>query len=127
MPPPSVDSGKRGRSNLPAWMTQQQQEEDGGDTGEPTAKRSRPSYPTNFPATLAPSTHAALRDFLRNQVIESLGEEEATLIDFLYKHILQGKATSELLQELQVVLEEESESFLEAVWAKVDELAKVSA
>jgi hypothetical protein len=51
-----------------------------------------------------------------------MGEEEATLIDFLYTHILQGKATSELLQELQVVLEEEADGFLKAVWSKVQEL-----
>jgi len=51
-----------------------------------------------------------------------MGEEEATLIDFLYSHILEGKATSELLQELQVVLEEEADSFLKAVWVKVQEV-----
>jgi hypothetical protein len=117
----AADSGKRGRSNLPAWMTQQATTT--SDQG-PATKKSK-TYPTNFPATLAPSTHAILRDFLTNQVRESLGEEETTLIDFLYNHILQGKPTSELLQELQVVLEEESEGFLQAVWAKIDELAKV--
>jgi hypothetical protein len=132
LPPPPVaassaaDSGKRGRSNLPAWMTQPQQQQQ--EEGEPANKRAKSSpYPDNFPATLAPSTHGLLRDFLTNQVKESLGEEEATLIDFLYNHILQGKSTSELLQELQVVLEEESEGFLQLVWAKVDELVKVPA
>jgi hypothetical protein len=138
LPPPPVgvggnaaaavgaDSGKRGRSNLPAWMTQQQQQQEEG--GEPPNKRSKSSsYPENFPPTLAPSTHGPLREFLTNQVKESLGEEETTLIDFLYNHILQGRATSQLLQELQVVLEEESDGFLQLVWAKVDELAKVTA
>ena len=131
LPPPPVaaggaDSGKRGRSNLPAWMTQQQQDGEGGDE-PPNKKAKSSSYPENFPSTLAPSTHGPLREFLTNQVKESLGEEEKTLIDFLYNHILQGKATSQLLQELQVVLEEESEGFLQLVWAKVDELAKVTA
>ena len=51
-----------------------------------------------------------------------MGEEEVTLIDFLYKHILQGKETTELLQELQVVLEEEADGFLKAVWTKVQEI-----
>ena len=118
----SADSGKRGRSNLPAWMTQQQPED------EPTSKKiktedsSSSTYPSHFPSTLPQSSHAMLRQFLANQVQESMGVEEATLIDFIYSHILQGKATSELLQELQVVLEEEADGFLKAVWAKVQEI-----
>lgn len=51
-----------------------------------------------------------------------MGEEEATLIDFLYNHILRGKATSELLQELQDLVEEEADGFLKAVWTKVQEI-----
>jgi PWI domain len=115
----AADSGKRGRSNLPAWMTQQQQQEDA--TEEPAAKKAK-TYPDSFPPNLPLSSHAVLRDFLTAKVKESLGEEEKTLIDFLYNHILQGKATSELLQELQMVLEDESEGFLKDLWAKIDEL-----
>jgi hypothetical protein len=130
-PPPgaatsAADSGKRGRSNLPAWMTQQQQDvaaPSEADEG-PAAKRTRTGdgYPVNFPATLPPHTHPVLRAFLTNQVRESLGEEEATLIDFVYGHVLQGKSTAELLQELHLVLEDEAEGFLRTVWAKVDDL-----
>mmetsp|Transcript_18036 Transcript_18036/g.41382 ORF Transcript_18036/g.41382 Transcript_18036/m.41382 type:complete len:504 (-) Transcript_18036:357-1868(-) len=137
-PPPSLglplpprgamaDSGKRGRSNLPAWMTQQQQQGMAEDEpGSKKAKTAASDYPSHFPSTLPPSSHPMLRQFLANQVKESMGEEEATLIDFLYTHILQGKGTSELLQELQVVLEEEADGFLKAVWAKVQEIQKQS-
>ena len=127
LPPPpraaaaAADSGKRGRSNLPAWMTQQKAS-GGGGGDEPEAKKARTDYPSHFPSALPPASHPVLRQFLANQVKESMGEEEATLIDFLYTHILQGKATSELLQELQVVLEEEADGFLKAVWTKVQEL-----
>ncbi|KAL3925813.1 MAG: hypothetical protein SGILL_000161 [Bacillariaceae sp.] len=126
MPPAATaaasDSGKRGRSNLPAWMTQQKAAvAAAGD--EPPSKKAK-TYPTNFPA-LSPATHGALSEFLTNKVKESLGEEEKSLVDFLYSHILQGKATSELLQELKMVLEEESESFLQTVWAKVTELEAI--
>jgi hypothetical protein len=123
-PPAAADSGKRGRSNLPAWMTkQQQQQQTSAASDEPASKKARTEqYPTHFPSALPPSSHPVLRQFLANQVKESMGEEEATLIDFLYTHILQGKATSELLQELQVVLEEEADGFLKAVWTKVQEI-----
>ncbi|KAG7353479.1 PWI domain containing protein [Nitzschia inconspicua] len=120
IPPTAADSGKRGRSNLPAWMTQQQGE--GAESDEPAKKKTK-TYPTNFPSDLPPSSHPVLRVFLTSKVKESLGEEETTLIDFLYNHVLQGRATSELLQELQMVLEEESEGFLEVLWAKIDELS----
>mmetsp|Transcript_12576 Transcript_12576/g.30432 ORF Transcript_12576/g.30432 Transcript_12576/m.30432 type:complete len:494 (-) Transcript_12576:77-1558(-) len=130
------DSGKRGRSNLPAWMTaqkQQQQQAGGNNTGEeagmtpPASKKQKTggpaqSHPTNFPPTLPQSTHEPLKQFLTKQVEESLGEADNTLIDFLYGHILGGKETSQLLEELQVVLEEEATAFLDAVWAKVHEL-----
>lgn len=129
LPPPpraaAADSGKRGRSNLPAWMTKQQQQQQTSTSDDPASKKARTTteqYPSHFPSALPPSSHPVLRQFLANQVKESMGEEEATLIDFLYTHILQGKATSELLQELQVVLEEEADGFLKAVWTKVQEI-----
>jgi len=121
-PPPVEDSGKRGRSNLPAWMTQPPQQSD-----EPAAKRIKKEegHPANFPP-LPPSTYPQLREYLSKQVVESLGEEEPTLIDFLYNHIIQSKAASELLQELQMVLEEEAPAFLEALWTKIGELQQQS-
>lgn len=120
LPPPSqADSGKRGRSNLPAWMTQQQQE---GPAAKKTKTGETPSHPTNFPPTLPPATHEQLKQFLTQQVSQSLGEADNTLIDFLFGHILGGKETSQLLEELQVVLEEEANAFVDAVWAKVHQL-----
>lgn len=126
LPPPPMgegptgaigDSGKRGRSNLPAWMTQQQA------GGEPASKKAKTgeAHPASFPP-LPPSNHPQLRDYLSQQVRESLGEEEATLIDFLYNHIIQCKPTVDLLQELQMVLEEEATGFLESLWKKIYEL-----
>ncbi|CAJ1944545.1 unnamed protein product [Cylindrotheca closterium] len=127
-PPPPLgveDSGKRGRSNLPAWMTKQQQEQQQAD--EPAAKRIKKEegHPSNFPP-LPLSAYPQLREYLSKQVVESLGEEDPTLIDFLYNHITQTKAASELLQELQMVLEEEAPAFLEALWKKIGELQQQS-
>eukprot|EP00980_Cylindrotheca_fusiformis_P029912 scaffold24028_cov152-Cylindrotheca_fusiformis.AAC.3 len=123
LPPPPMpvgDSGKRGRSNLPAWMTQQQQAE------EPSAKRVKTDgHPSNFPP-LPPSTYPQLREFLSHQVRESLGEEDKTLIEFLYNHITQTKEAAALLQELQLVLEEEANTFMEALWQKIYQLQQQS-
>jgi hypothetical protein len=129
----AADSGKRGRSNLPAWMTQQQAQQSQEEEGEqPAAKKLKTSsttsatassspYPSSFPP-LPASTHTILREFLSKQIQEYLGEEEATLIDFLHAHILNGKATSELVDEVKLVLEEESPAFMEALWKRIAEL-----
>lgn len=117
--PSTGDSGKRGRSNLPAWMTSQEQAQD-QEQNEPPSKRPKEDHPLNFPP-LPPTTHAPLREFLAAQVQEALGEQEAELIHFLHSHIIGGKATAEMLQELQMVLEEEATAFLQAVWDKVRE------
>ena len=129
VPGTAADSGKRGHSNLPAWMTNQEQPAGTGDdtdaNGEPPAKRAKPTGDGEFPERFPPlpvSTHATLKDFLGAQVQEALGEQEAELIQFLYNHILGQKSTSEMFQELQMVLEEEAGGFLKAVWAKVREL-----
>lgn len=119
-PSMAEDSGKRGRSNLPAWMTQQQQGEE--STGEPTTKKAKTTEElTNFPS-LPDSTHTELREFLQTQIKEYVGEEDTTLIDFLQNHIVGGKAVSDLLSELQMVLEEEANVFLQQLWTKVEEL-----
>ena len=103
-------------------MTQQHQQQQQPDK-EPAAKKlkTEPHYPATFPP-LPASTHIVLREFLSKQIQEYLGEEEATLIDFLHSHILQGKATSELLEEVKLVLEEESPAFMEALWKQIEEL-----
>lgn len=123
LPPPPVDgaapgdSGKRGRSNLPAWMTNQEAE-----TTEPSAKKTKmEELPAAFPP-LPEATHAPLKDFLASQVQEALGEKEDELITFLHTHILGGKSTAEMLEELKMVLEDEAGVFLQAVWGKVNEL-----
>ena len=121
--PGSLDSGKRGRSNLPAWMTKQQQqpEEDGGPASKKIKTEPSAQHPSHFPR-LPASTYAQLREYLSTQIREYLGEEEASLVDFLYNHIINGKATTDMLSELQTLLEEEAPVFLESLWKKVQEL-----
>ena len=124
--PSSRDSGRRGHSNLPAWMTQQKEQQQGD---EPATKKMKiegggdgeQRRPTNFPL-LAATYHQPLREFLSKQIQELLGEEELTLIEFLHKHILEAKGVAELYQELQAVLEEEATIFMDSLWGKLDEL-----
>ena len=126
-PPPSAagggggaDSGKRGRSNLPAWMTAQQ--EAGGDgEGEPDAKKSKTQAET-FPANIPEAKHADLRTFISSQISEFMGEAPDDLVDMVHSHVIGGKATQALVTELQEVLEDDTQTLIQAVWNKVNEL-----
>jgi hypothetical protein len=111
----------RGVSNLPAWMTAQQQQS--------------PMAPA---AGAAASTldAAILRAFVSSQIQKYLGEDEPTLGEFVVRKVLEvvGAATSAatsssdplpelirtaLLPDLKDVLDEDSDAFMEAVVSHV--------
>jgi len=124
-PPPPPPPGARGVSNLPAWMTKQQQQGGGDDMGEPSAKRTKldPAELGVFPIVPA-SSHDALRQYIKDLIRQHLGEGEATLTDFVYKHVLTEKASASLLPELNEVLDEDAPKFILQLWEKVQELAR---
>ena len=113
LPPPpqptptttETDSGKRGQSNLPAWMTTAQQQ-------QPPAKKAKRAIDPIL-----------LRDYVAKQIMHYMGVEEATLIDFCVKHVLEEKPLEGLTQELQPVLEEDTGAFVSALQTKMKELA----
>jgi inosine/xanthosine triphosphate pyrophosphatase family protein len=88
-------------------MTQQQQSDD----GPPQAKRIK----------IDPTV---LRDFVAQQIKQLLGEEEATLIDFILNHVSADKPLAALQEELKPVLEEDTGLFLDALKAKLQDTNK---
>jgi hypothetical protein len=88
------------------------------DDAPPPAKRAKIENDTNF-AILPESLHAPLRAFISSQIQELLGEEEMTLIDYIFKHVVQGKTYAALQEELQVVLEEDAPIFVNTLKEKV--------
>jgi len=97
---------------------------------EPPTKRAKtdsvPPPPMEATATfpmLPPDSHADLRTYITSQIKQYMGEEEATLIEFLCKHVLTpGTTVSKLLEELQPVLDEDANVFAQELWTKVHEL-----
>jgi hypothetical protein len=121
-PPPAVD-GPRGVSNKPAWMTQQQQAQD--TTEEPHAKKIKLDLSDStivFSAVRAESVDI-LRAFVAEKIRQYLGQEEADLIDFVHKHVLEQKSVSALQSDLADVLEEDAPAFLQAIYEKSQELS----
>ena len=178
VPPPDgtvEDTGKRGVSNLPAWMTQ------GGGGGEPTTNPVLPPFPTNPvtednkrkfvpseanrddinvrkqridmqgaslaeiraaneaadksynkredilaagtmfpPLSLGPSTSPEqIQSYITEKIVEHLGEEESTLIEFIMKELNKGVKTVALLEEMKMVLDEDAEEFVVGLYKRM--------
>lgn len=65
-----------------------------------------------------------IRKFVKGQIVEYLGEEEATLIDFVMNHLKKDekeRKITPLFEEMSMILEEDSEPFCVAVFRKVVE------
>jgi hypothetical protein len=142
----SKESGRRGVSNLPAWMTKDNPEaaeqarahhHQAADAAPPPSSsqggpfqpegppRKRPKMDLTFGRSpseenfSAPQDLQELRSFIASQIRELLGEEETTLIDFCFKHVVEKKSIASLQEELQVVLEEDAPAFVESLKIKV--------
>lgn len=173
-----VDTGVRGVSNLPSWMTKTKtnstnentsslveisKEEEDIENEEPSRKRKFvPSEAnrdinvrkqrldmgdgmsmqeiraaneaedqniattkeqilgTTFPLLL-PHTVENIKSFVISQIDEYLGEEEATMIDFVMKHLQQktGRTVSALFEEMKIVLEEDAEAFVVDLYKQI--------
>jgi len=88
---------------------------------EPPAKRVKLDTSQAFP-TLPATKRDELRQFISQSIQHYVGEPEQTLIDFCLQHVLDQKSGQELLPELEEVLEEDANSFLQGLWDKVQEL-----
>jgi len=184
-----TDSGQRGVSNLPAWMTKangegaeatssstsQQQQKPQDDEEEDTSKKRKfvPSeanrdinvrkqrldveggqslseiraaneaadkqaaaaasfaVQTTKEGILAadskfpplPSSVDSLKTYVTAQIVDYLGEEEKTLIDFIMKELAKagGCDTSSMLDEMKMVLDEDAEDFVVNLYHKMVE------
>jgi hypothetical protein len=122
LPPPQI-AAPRGVSNLPAWMTQQAQQPPPSEGSEPSPTKRRKtddwqSQPLSIPST----AQTPFRDFVATQIQQLLGEAEMSLVDFVCQQVQAQKTVTQLLPELQDVLEEDAFGFCERLYEKVQEL-----
>lgn len=128
--PPTLDA-PRGVSNKPAWMTQQeqlqQQQQQQQLSEEPPTKR-RKTVDVTDPAVVFPvmpeGSVAALRLFIAGRIQHYLGEEEATLIDFVSTRVRARQSVAALAPELSDVLAEDAPAFLQSVYEHCQLLAE---
>ena len=60
-----------------------------------------------------------LRVWVTDKIIEYLGEEETTMIDFVLHQVTKRCAPQDMLEELTMVLDEDAEGFVVALWQKL--------
>ena len=127
-PPPVAAEGPRGVSNMPAWMTQQQHQYPQDTGAEPPTKKVKLDLSDAsivFPAVTKADSVQLLRAFVTEKIRHYLGQEEADLIDFVHKHILEQKSVSALQSDLADVLDEDAPAFLQAMYDKTHELCEL--
>ncbi|KAL3823740.1 hypothetical protein ACHAXA_004833 [Cyclostephanos tholiformis] len=78
------------------------------------------SADSKFPP-LSPSASEPLKEYVTSQIVDYLGEEESTLIEFIMKELSKegGCKTLSLLEEMKMVLDEVSEDFVLGLYRKM--------
>jgi hypothetical protein len=78
------------------------------------------SADSKFPP-LSPSAAEPLKEYVTSQIVDYLGEEESTLIEFIMKELSKkgGCMTLSLLDEMKMVLDEESEDFVLGLYRRM--------
>lgn len=87
----------------------------------PPTKKLKTSNDDNMLQTLLRAKQEELRSYIASQIMEHLGEEETTLIDFCCQYVLDQKPWDGLLEELTLVLEEDAVTFVKALQSKLEE------
>jgi len=106
------DSGRRGVSNLPAWMTQPK-EVTLKDFVVTLESLKTPQFTKFFSTKLTSKQSSKLKEWITGHIVDLLGEEETTLIEFLYSNTTTNKMVpQDLINELKLVLEEDAEDFI---------------
>jgi len=117
------ESGKRGVSNLPAWMTKEEQPK---PAKELTMEMlTAPTFLSTFwKGAPLPSRHEpTLHTYITSKIKNLLGEEESTLIEFLFQNTIKSKMSPQsLIDELFLVLEDDANKFVLDLYSYIQTL-----
>ncbi|KAH0883947.1 hypothetical protein HID58_060043 [Brassica napus] len=82
----------------------------------PKTKEELFSYEINWAMYDQHQLHERMRPWISKKIMEFLGEEEATLVDFIVSNTQQHVKASKMLELLQSILDEEAEMFVLKMW-----------
>lgn len=75
--------------------------------------------PVNWGSVDRSDIISSIRPWVTEKIVEYLGEEEVTLIDFVIHQISKHCTPKDMLEELTMVLDEDAEVFVVSLWEKL--------
>ena len=82
----------------------------------PTRKEDLFNYPLDWALLDTNLIEKRIKPWVIKKIVEYLGEEEATLTDFICSSILSKKTAESILSDIRVVLDDEAEVFVVKMW-----------
>ena len=108
-------------ANEAADKEKQQQQQEGSTFVVETTKEGILAPTIKFPPLPSSSAADTLKKYVTSQIVEFIGEEESTLIDFIMKELQKegGCTTTSLLEEMKLVLDEDAEDMVLGLYRKM--------
>lgn len=82
----------------------------------PTAKPELFAYPLDWSIVDSTLMERRIRPWINKKIIEYIGEEEATLVDFVCSKVMAHSSPQSILDDVAMVLDEEAEVFIVKMW-----------
>ncbi|MXQ91460.1 hypothetical protein E5288_WYG004698 [Bos mutus] len=82
----------------------------------PTAKPELFAYPLDWSIVDSILMERRIRPWINKKIIEYIGEEEATLVDFVCSKVMAHSSPQSILDDVAMVLDEEAEVFIVKMW-----------
>ncbi|KAK3041781.1 hypothetical protein RJ639_000297 [Escallonia herrerae] len=82
----------------------------------PKTKEELFSYEINWAIYDTNGLHEKMRPWISKKIMEFLGEEETSLVDYIVSSTRQHVKASEMLERLQAILDDEAEMFVLKLW-----------
>uniref|UniRef100_A0A8C1DMF7 RNA binding motif protein 25b n=1 Tax=Cyprinus carpio carpio TaxID=630221 RepID=A0A8C1DMF7_CYPCA len=82
----------------------------------PTAKPELFNYPLDWSVVDTTLMEKRIRPWINKKIVEYIGEEEATLVDFVCSKVMAHGTPQGILDDVAMVLDEEAEVFIVKMW-----------
>jgi RNA-binding protein 25 len=82
----------------------------------PTKKEDLFTYPLDWSLLDSNLMEKRIKPWVTKKIVEYIGEEEATLTDFICSSIMLKKSAETILSDIRVVLDDEAEVFVVKMW-----------
>lgn len=82
----------------------------------PTAKPELFNYPLDWSVVDTALMEKRIRPWINKKIVEYIGEEEATLVDFVCSKVMAHSTPQGILDDVAMVLDEEAEVFIVKMW-----------